>query len=150
MPVRIGSHQGYGRIVFDLPSPIDYRVTQQGQRVLVQFTGDVTIGAARGVPRNVVSISGGAAQAELVVAAGTVLHDWRLDNMVVIDVLDHDAARDSPAPLQTVATKPPPANPARNVPLTPSSTPPPPTPPAAEPSAPQGEAQKTETGQTTT
>jgi hypothetical protein len=145
VPVRIGSHQGYGRIVFDLPSPIDYRVTQQGQRVLVQFTGDVTIGAARGVPRNVVSISGGAAQAELVVAAGTVLHDWRLDNMVVIDVLDHDAARDSPAPLQTVATKPPPANPARNVPLTPSSTPPPPTPPAAEPSAPQGEAQKTET-----
>ena len=49
-------------------------VTRQGQRVLVQFTSDVTIGAARSLTDNVVSISGGAAQAELVVAAGSILH----------------------------------------------------------------------------
>jgi hypothetical protein len=141
VPVRIGSHQGYGRIVFDLPSRIDYSVTQEGQHVLVKFTGDVTIGEARGVPHNVVSINGGAAQAEFVVAAGTILHSWRLGDMVVIDVLDHDAAGDPPAPLQTVASKPPTANPARNAPPTPPSTPPP---PPAEPPAPLPAPQRTE------
>jgi hypothetical protein len=151
VPVRIGSHQGYGRIVFDLPSRIDYSVTQDGQRVLVKFIGDVTIGEARGVPRNVVSINGGAAQSELVVAAGTVLHNWRLDNMVVIDVLDHDAARDSPAPAKTVAPKAPATDPARNAPPTPSSAPTPtspPAPPPAEQSAPPSTPQRTEAGNT--
>ena len=89
MPVRVGSHQGYGRIVFDLPSPIDYSVTQQGERVLVQFTGDVKIGAAHGVPRNVVGINGGAGQAELGRGGrGPVAARLAARQLVVIDVLD--------------------------------------------------------------
>jgi hypothetical protein len=58
--VHIGSHEGYGRVVFYLPPGTDYHLTQQGQRVVLQFAGDLTVGAPRGVPRNVVSITGGA------------------------------------------------------------------------------------------
>ena len=88
VPVRVGIHEGYSRVAFNLPSRTDYHVTQQGQHVVVQFAGNVTIGAANAVPRNVLSITGGAGQAEIVVAAGTTVRDWRLGNLVVIDVMD--------------------------------------------------------------
>jgi hypothetical protein len=92
VPVRVGSHEGYGRVVFDLPKHTEYQVTQQGQHVVVQFIGGVTIGAAAGVPHNVLGVTGGEGQAELVVAPGTVLRDWRMGNHVVIDVWDQGAA----------------------------------------------------------
>src|SRR5271165_1318047 len=88
VPVRVGIHEGYSRVAFNLPSRIDYHVTQQGQHVVVQFAGNVTIGAANAVPRNVLAITGGAGQAEIVVAPGTTVRDWRLGNLVVIDVAD--------------------------------------------------------------
>ena len=72
-------------------------MTQQGQHVVVQFAGNVTIGAANAVPRNVLAITGGAGQAEIVVAPGTTVRDWRLGNLVVIDVADRDAAGGNPA-----------------------------------------------------
>jgi hypothetical protein len=108
VPVRVGSHPGYGRVVFDLPDRLDYRLTQQGQRVLVRFTGDVTIGSAPSMPHNVVGLTGGAGQAELVVETGTVVHAWRLGNLVVVDVLDEAlAAGGPPASVQaSVPTQP--------------------------------------------
>ena len=51
VPVRVGTHEGYSRVAFNLTSRTDYHVTQEGQRVVVQFAGDVVIGAANGVPR---------------------------------------------------------------------------------------------------
>ena len=32
--VRVGNHEGYGRIVFNLPPRTDYHVAQQGQQVV--------------------------------------------------------------------------------------------------------------------
>jgi hypothetical protein len=108
VPVRVGSHPGYGRVVFDLPDRLDYRLTQQGQRVLVRFTGDVTIGSAPSMPHNVVGLTGGAGQAELVVETGTVVHAWRLGNLVVVDVLDEAlAAGGPPASVQASVPTPP-------------------------------------------
>ena len=101
VPVRIGNHEGYSRVVFNLPSRTDYHVTQEGQHVVVQFAGDVMIGAANGVPRNVLTVTSGAGQAEIVVAPGTIVRDWRLGNVVVIDFADRDAAADKPTPQQT-------------------------------------------------
>src|SRR3984885_12954543 len=128
VPVHIGSHDGYGRVVFYLPPGTDYHLTQQGQRVVLQFAGDLTVGAPRGVPRNVVSITGGADQAELVLAPGTGLHSWRLGDLVVIDVRDRDTAVDPPAQQGTGATKSPTAKPA-------ATAKPAPTPPATAPVA---------------
>ena len=110
VPVRVGNHEGYSRVVFNLPSRTDYHVTQEGQHVVVQFAGDVMIGAANGVPRNVLTVTGGAGRAEIVVAPGTIVRDWRLGNVVVIDFMDRDAAADKPTTQQTVAAQPPPAN----------------------------------------
>jgi hypothetical protein len=48
VPVRVGSHPGYGRVVFDVPPKTEYRLTQQGQRVIIQFTSD--LGCVDGIP----------------------------------------------------------------------------------------------------
>ncbi len=90
--VRVGSHQGYGRVVFDLPARTNYQLTQQGEHVALQFTGDLTIGSATGVPHNVVGLTGGASQAEIVVSPGTVVREWRFGDRLVIDVWDQAAA----------------------------------------------------------
>jgi len=37
--VRVGSHPGYGRVVFDLPPRTEYRLTQQGPRASAQHCG---------------------------------------------------------------------------------------------------------------
>ena len=105
VPVRVGSHDGYGRIVFDLPSRTEYHVTQQGQHVVIQFAGNLTIGRTAGAPHNVLGITSSAGQAEFDVAPGTVLRDWRLGDRVVIDVLDHAAAA-APPPSQQTAAQP--------------------------------------------
>jgi hypothetical protein len=126
--VRVGIHEGYSRVAFNLPSRIDYHVAQQGQHVVVQFAGNVTIGAANAVPRNVLAITGGAGQAEIVVAPGTTVRDWRLGNLVVIDVADRDPAGGNPATQPTAAAQPSPATPP--APPNPTATSPPAEPPA--------------------
>lgn len=90
--VRVGTHDGYGRVVFDMPTHTDYHVTQQDQHVVIQFNGGTTIGTVAKVPRNVVSIAGGKGQAELVIAPRTVVRDWRLGDRIVIDVWDQASA----------------------------------------------------------
>jgi hypothetical protein len=62
VPVRVGNHADFGRVVFELPARLEYSLTQQGQRVLVQFVGDVTIGTAPYLPRNVLGMTGGEAK----------------------------------------------------------------------------------------
>jgi hypothetical protein len=107
VPVHVGTHPGYGRVVFNLPERLDYSLTQQGQHVLVRFTGDVTIGSAPSVPHNVLGLTGGAGQAELVVETGTAVRAWRLGDLVVVDVLDKALAATA-APVQpSVATPSP-------------------------------------------
>ncbi len=86
--VRVGSHDGYGRIAFALPPRTDYQLTQQDQHVVIQFTGDLKIGPANAIPRNVVAIKGGERQATLDLAPGTVMRDWRYGDLLVIDVRD--------------------------------------------------------------
>jgi hypothetical protein len=86
--LRVGNHEGYGRVVFRLPSSIGYSVVQDGQRAIVKFAANLSIGAAAAIPRNMLSITSGTNQAELVIAPGSVLHDWRLGDLVVIDALD--------------------------------------------------------------
>jgi len=86
--VRAGSHEGYGRVVFNFPIRTEYRLTQQGQRVLIQFAGDVTLGSANALPHNVLSVVCQGGQAEIVVAPGTQVRDWRYGALVVIDIAD--------------------------------------------------------------
>jgi hypothetical protein len=110
--VRVGSHDGYGRVTFALPPRTEYRLTQQDQHVVIQFGGDLRIGAANAIPHNIVGIAGGAGQATLDLAPGTTLHDWRYGDLLVIDVLDPAARLAANSPRTTVAAKPEGARPA--------------------------------------
>lgn len=127
VPVRLGTHQDFGRVVFDLSAKSDYRLTRDGQHVTIEFdkTGKIA-SAARGT-RNVQSVVGGDGKAELIIAPGAVLREQRFGSRVVIDVLDPPAGGLLPAPAQPAL--PPAAQPAAEAP--PASL------PAASPKPPQ-------------
>ncbi len=92
VPVRVGSHQGYGRVVFDTPSRTDYQVTQQDQHVIVRFGAELKINPAPKPPHNVLNITTGAGEAKLTIAPGAAVRDWRFGDRIVIDVWDAGAA----------------------------------------------------------
>ena len=119
VPVRLGTHPDYGRIVFDLPAHVAYHVTQDGDHVTIQFDNTGKVASARGGTRNVLSVTGGDGKAELVIGPGATLRDQQYGNRVVIDVLDAAAKTASsaqksmpkeapPTPPQPQATAPPP------------------------------------------
>src|SRR5579863_4071063 len=97
VPVRVGIHPGFGRVVFDLPAPSDFHVTQDGQHVTIQFDNAGKIASLAGGTRNVLSITGSSGQAELVVAPGAVLRTSRFGNHVIIDVADPIGGATPPA-----------------------------------------------------
>jgi len=119
VPVRVGVHPGFGRVVFDLPARGDFHVTQDGQRVTIQFDNAGKIASAAAGTRNVLSVTGGDGQAELMVAPGAVLRTSQFGNHVIIDVADPIGG---PAP--TTRT-PPQAKAAPPVQQPPPSAPPP-------------------------
>src|SRR5690348_208826 len=86
--VRVGSHDGYGRVTFALPPRAGYSLTQQDQHLIIQFNGELKIGPPNAIPRNVVGINGGTGQATLDLAPGTTVHDWRYGDLLVVDVRD--------------------------------------------------------------
>ncbi len=144
--VRVGSHDGYGRVTFALPPRTEYHLTQQDQHVVIQFGSDLKIGPANAIPHNVIGINGGTGQATLDVAPGTVLHDWRYGDLLVIDVRDPATPPAASATPAAVSRKPDAAKPAQAnaQPIKPETAksqpaqpeagkPPPPTPGAATP-----------------
>jgi peptidylprolyl isomerase len=139
VPIHSGNHSDFGRVVFDVPPQVSYRVIRDGDRVTVRFADGVALGASPAPPRNVLSIHANSAQAELIVAAGASLHDMRIGSRIVLDVFDPVAngATPSPAPASRSAASvpaphevqtssfPPKPSKAENAaaPLTPAKTP---------------------------
>jgi hypothetical protein len=124
--VRVGSYRGFGRVVFELPAPTSFHVSQSGARVLVTFGGGGAIGMPDAVPRNVVSILGGDQSATLTIAPGARIRSARVGNRVMIDVLDPVArphatpsATTAPAPAATAPSAPTPEPVGTSTPPTP-------------------------------
>ncbi len=86
VPVRVGNHPGFGRVVFDLPANLGYRLTRQGDQITIEFAESILVASSSAVPANVTAITGGAGKAELAVSPDAVVRDWRLGNRLVIDV----------------------------------------------------------------
>ena len=86
--VRVGNHDGFGRVVIELARPAPSRVVRDGQRVTLQFDADAVIDPPSELPRNVRSMTGGIGRAEITLAAGATLRDWRTGGRLVIDVFD--------------------------------------------------------------
>ncbi len=102
--VRVGNHNGFGRIVFEFSQPTEFTTERTANTVILHFpsAGDVPEGI--GVTRNVTAVTGGSGMATVSMVPGARLHVMRLGNRVVLDVLD-------PAPVKRVT--PPPSS-ARN------------------------------------
>lgn len=92
--VRGGSHADYGRLVFETPPNANYHVSQDGDRLTVDFADAVKLSGPVATPRNVISIQLEGAQADLVIAAGATFRATRLGQRVVIDILDPHSAAD--------------------------------------------------------
>jgi hypothetical protein len=109
--VRVGDHPGFGRVVFDWPVSVTYRVEEAEGRVTVHFASPAAfdLAAVRRLVRNLRGVTSDGASAELAVAPGTRLRHFRLGNRVVLDLLD--AGRD-PAATPAVPAPPSAATPA--------------------------------------
>jgi hypothetical protein len=110
--IRSGNHPDFGRIVFDAPPGVSYRVVRDGDRLTVQFADDVALTGDPRLPRNVAALHADQAQAVLTVAAGATFHDMRFGDHVVIDVFDPASAGGDPAsvPASSHPSPPPPAS----------------------------------------
>jgi hypothetical protein len=138
VPVRVGDHPGFGRIVFDWPQPTDYRVAVEAGTARVSFAspGVPDLQSFRAPPRNVSAISGTGGTVEVRLAQGAEVRHFRIDNRIVVDILDPRqpgaTAQPDPAPRPAAppaaAPAPAPASAPRVVAL-PLPAPPTPTPP---------------------
>lgn len=106
VPVRIGEHDGFGRVVFDFPKPPGWRMERRGDEVTLSFAAEDQVVAPGGaVPRNVRTIAGGTGKAVIRVVPGAELRVTRIGNRLALDVLSPSPAHaSSPAPSATHPT----------------------------------------------
>jgi hypothetical protein len=97
--VRLGTHNGYGRIVFEFPQPTEFTTERVEDTVVLHFPNGGDVPAGIGTTRNVTGVTGGADTATVSIVPGARMHVMRLGNRVVLDVLD-------PAPVKRVASRP--------------------------------------------
>lgn len=107
--VRLGTHPGFGRVVFEFAGPTPFKLERDGDTVTLRFTGGGDVPAATGGTRNIVGVAGGDGAATITVAAGAKLRTMRLGNRVVVDVLDPAATKPAARPSAAVAAPPAPA-----------------------------------------
>ena len=92
MTIRTGNHPDHGRVVFDAPSHIPYRVVQNGDRLTVVFSSpgsnDVAVTGNPVPPRNVAALHADGNEVTLTITDGSTFHDARIGDHVVIDVFD--------------------------------------------------------------
>ena len=124
-----GDHPTFGRIVLEA-SGIPHTLTHEGDRVLVKFPDDTTLGTLPPPPRNVRAIRAVMGGVELTVTQGAVVHDTRMGNRIVIDIDDTSqtvtkkpAGKDSPEK----SPEKPPEKPNRKTAQKREDRPPPPT-----------------------
>lgn len=136
VPLRAGSHPGHGRLVFDWTSTVPYTVEQAGDRVVVRFGAParLDLDAARRPPRNVLGVEEEDGAVVIRAVPGVRLRHFRVDNRVVVDLLDPPASRNA----ETAPEVPPAGRRAPSPPVVEARTPTPAPPQAAaaEPRAP--------------
>ncbi len=90
VPMRIGSHPDFGRLVFDWPASTGYAVEEQEGRLLIRFAapGRVDLAAARRPPRNVLGVQQEDGAILVRIAPGARPRHFRLGNRIVLDVRD--------------------------------------------------------------
>ncbi|MBI4183075.1 MAG: hypothetical protein HY521_03640 [Proteobacteria bacterium] len=133
LPVRTGAHAGFGRLVFDWSQAVDYRVSRDGEIVVVAFDRPAGVDLARlrgQLPAQVLSaeavVDQNGLSLNLGVGPGARVRHFRSGTRIVLDVLDGSGAAaagpPSPArarPAGTAAVRPA-AGPATPAPVAPA------------------------------
>jgi hypothetical protein len=103
--LRVGNHPDHGRVVVDWPRRVEYRLEEGAGRVVLRFPEGTTIDP-RGLrpPRNATALEAAEGGLAITLAPGTRLRHFRLDNRVVVDLLDA-----APTPALALAQPQPPA-----------------------------------------
>ena len=118
VPIRVGSHPDYGRIVFAWSQPVPYRAEIQGGRLVVAFEREIEADyaqALRILRRYLKDAAPGAdgRSVSFALAGDFGLRTFRNDSAVVVDLLDKAPARPAAEAAQTKdlaqAAKEPPA-----------------------------------------
>lgn len=125
--LRVGTHPTYARIVYDWPTSVPYRLTQEGERVTLDFDGAGQVPGLQRRLRNTRAVEGGQGRAVLTIAPGTTITHMRLGNRVVVDIHDPTQAQAAAAPPATRAVTP-----SRGVAAASAPLPIPPMPPAPQ------------------
>jgi hypothetical protein len=95
--VRSGEHRGFGRLVFDFPLRVGWRMSRHGDVVRLDFGRALPFGPDPALPRNVKALTDAPGFAEVTVAPGARLRRMRVGARLVLDVLD-PARPTTPAP----------------------------------------------------
>lgn len=115
--VRVGSHGGFGRVVFDWPATVGYAAVEEGDRLVLIFDRPGrfdTAGLERRLPREVTAIEARGATAAIGLAAGATVRHFRLGTRIVLDIAlpgggEAPAAPSPPAPSPPARAAAPPA-----------------------------------------
>jgi hypothetical protein len=97
VPVRVGEHGGYSRLVLDLPTPTAPGIAREGGRISVRLPenqlADIEA-ARRRLPAQITALSSSPGELVLTIGPDAQLRHFRLGNRLVVDVLPSGA----PAP----------------------------------------------------
>lgn len=104
VPVRVGDHADFGRIVLDAPAGARLTVQRDGDRVTLRLDGDVVLAAPSRAPRNTTGLETRGATLSFTVPAGARLRQMRLGERIVVDIPD-TAPGPPPGPEPVVAEK---------------------------------------------
>lgn len=111
VPVRIGVHKQFTRVVFDFKALTAYRVTRDGDNVVVVFDTAGTFKIPRDTEKMIRSIktvneNDGTTRMTIALRGNASVKDYRIEKQIVIDLYpEKDAAKPLPA---EVADTPPP------------------------------------------
>jgi hypothetical protein len=96
--LRVGSHADHGRLVVDTRGRVEYRVEEEPGRVVLRIDvpAGVDLSAARRPPRNAMAIEAVEGGIAVTVPPGVRLRHFRLENRIVLDLLDPRAAATAP------------------------------------------------------
>ncbi len=97
--IRTGDHDGFGRVVFDLPAGARAAVSMRDGALAVRLSG-ASAGAAEPPPRNVSRIDIRADEVVLTLRQGAGWREVAADGKLVLDVLDSAAPTGKPEPEQ--------------------------------------------------
>jgi hypothetical protein len=109
--VRAGTHDGYGRLVFEFPARPRFVADRHGDVLELRFETPAAIGSVKNLPRNVLAVTAGAQLVDIKLTAGAQIRTTVLGGRLVLDILD--PAESSAAPPAPAASPAPAAEPAR-------------------------------------